>query len=460
MAPQNRRAFLSTLIAGSAGALLARGMRAAPEVAKGAAVSVRSAESGSFLLSASGSGRATAYDNASKIVTANGRTHVAWLDSVPEGFRVRIRTLDRATGEWSSVYTVGEAMDNHGGPALTIDGEGYLHVLYYPHHKPMRHRRSARPHDASAWEPEIGFGEKLSYPVVLCAKDGTLLMTARRYTEGQRTCEVQLWEKSPASGWQFRSTLLKSRTLDYAQFGESLAWGPDHRTIHLGCRYYETAPEADTEPWQTVGYLRSPDGGHTWTKADGTPVTLPVTADGVEVLDRGGGKSGRTLAAGGLAVSAKGEPSLVHGAIENGHGRIFVSTLRDGRWRRSELNAFLPDEWREWSGYLPGALTYGGRGELIVVAGLANPPRDVKNAWWGHASTEIACFRSRDGGERFSFSLLSAVDAHEPHWLPNIERPTGFHRVPEAPGVIYTAGAAGGGLKDILTNQVWWRTVG
>lgn len=412
-----------------------------------------------MVLSELGSGRATAYDNASKIVTLGGRTHVAWLDSTPEGFRVRVRSLDRKSGEWSPTTEVGEAMDNHGGPAMTADADGYLHIFYGPHHDPMRYRKSKRPNDSSEWEPEVRFAEKLSYPVVLCAKDGTLLMTARRYTEGRRTCEVQLWEKPPGAEWRQRSTLLRSRYLDYAQFGESLAWGPDHRTIHLGCRYYETAEEKGTEPWQTVGYLRSDDAGHTWTKSDGTPVTLPVTADKIEVLDSGGGKSGRTLTAGGMAVSAAGGPAIVHGAIENGRGRVFVSTWRNGSWRRSELNAFLPDAWRAWGGYLPGALTYSGRGELVVVVGLANPPADVKDAWWGHESTEIACFRSRDGGDRFSFSLLSSVDAHEPHWLPNIERPTGFHRVPDAPGVIYTAGAAGGGLKDILTNKVWWRPV-
>ena len=48
------------------------------------------------LLSAHGCGRATAYPQENKIVTLGDAVHVAWLDSVAEGFRVRIRTLDRA----------------------------------------------------------------------------------------------------------------------------------------------------------------------------------------------------------------------------------------------------------------------------------------------------------------------------------------------------------------------------
>ena len=73
------------------------------------------------ILSKHGCGRATGYSDANKIVTLKGKTHVAWLDSVAGGFRVRIRTLNRETGEWSPTYTVGEAFDNHGGPVLTVD---------------------------------------------------------------------------------------------------------------------------------------------------------------------------------------------------------------------------------------------------------------------------------------------------------------------------------------------------
>jgi hypothetical protein len=56
-----------------------------------------------FLLSDQGCRRATGYAEANKIVTHNDRTHVAWLDSPTEGFRVRVRTLDRTTGSlWST----------------------------------------------------------------------------------------------------------------------------------------------------------------------------------------------------------------------------------------------------------------------------------------------------------------------------------------------------------------------
>ena len=64
-----------------------------------------------FLLSTTGCGRATGYAETNKIVTMGDKTHVAWCDSVADGFRVRVRTLDRSTGQWSPTYTVGEAYD-------------------------------------------------------------------------------------------------------------------------------------------------------------------------------------------------------------------------------------------------------------------------------------------------------------------------------------------------------------
>ena len=162
----------------------------------------------SFLLSRQGCGRATGYAESNKIVTWRRRTHVAWLDSPPEGFRVRVRSCDRDTGEWSPMVTVGHAYDNHGGPALTVDSAGYLHLVYFPHHHPMCYRRSRRPGDASEWEDEIRFGERLTYPTLLCGADDTLVLSARRRF-ADRPWEVELWERPPDARWQRRRVLLR-----------------------------------------------------------------------------------------------------------------------------------------------------------------------------------------------------------------------------------------------------------
>ncbi len=410
------------------------------------------------VLSRVGSGRATGYAESPKIVTLGDRTHVAWLDADASGFWVRVRSLDRRTGEWSPVVTVGPAMDNHGGPALVPDPAGYLHIIYFPHHRPFHYRRSLRPNDSSEWGPEVIFGESLSYPVVLCAPDGTLVMTCRRYYEANdRLNEMELWRKPPDADWRRERVVMRSRHLDYVHFQESTAWGPDHRTIHLSCRIYETHPRKGGTPIETLGYLRSPDAGVTWQRLDGSPVELPVTADTVDALVRGGDDTGRTLYAGAIAVSPAGVPHLLHSVREHGRGRAYLATpARGGGWDRRDLHEFLPPAWQDHDFVMVGAMTFSASGRATIVGTLVKMAPGESD--WAHPSSQIVRLWSDDGAKTFRSEVLLPLEGHGPHWLPNLERPSGHHRIPDEPGIIYTAGSGGSGLHDReLNNQVWWR---
>lgn len=418
-----------------------------------------------FLVSAAGCGRATGYAEASKIVTVGERTHVAWLDAEPGGFRVRIRTLDRVSGAWSPAWTIGEAQDNHGGPALTVDRRGFLHVVYYPHHQAFRYRRSKRAFDASEWEPEVSFGEELSYPVLLCAPDDTLVLTARRSFRRpagtpKQPWELELWKKPPGGDWRKSGVVLRSRHTDYAHFQDSLAWGPDHRTIHLGCRIYETTGRPNETPLQTVGYLVSRDAGETWQRADGTRVSQPATADRIDVLASGGGATGRTLYSGAIAVSARGVPHTLHMLREHGVARTYLATPGpDGRgWTKRDLHAFLPQAFRDRDLVLPGAMTFSVTGRATIVATLAELETG-KSDDWGHASNRVVRFWSDDAELRhFECEVLTAPESKTPHWLPSLERPTGHHTIPHSPGILYQGGSGGAGLHEReLNNHVWWR---
>ncbi len=421
-------------------------------------LSVRATESGSgegVLLSSSGSGRATAYLESPKIVTFKGRTHVAWLDSPTEGFRVRIRTMDRSTGEWSETWTIGEASDNHGGPALTVDEEGYLHVLYYSHHHPFRYRRSLRPNDASAWTPFEEFGHNLTYPALLCAKDGTLVMTARRSYE-DRPWELEMWTKAPGEAWQQKGALLSSRfSGGYAQFAASLAWGADHRSLHLSARIYELPDEDRNAPFTTVGYMTSVDRGETWTGSDGKAIELPATAASFDTIAIGRGKEGRVLNAGSMAISPDGVPHVPYSVrVQDTSQAYFATPLGDGKWRHRHLNPFLPAKYRDWDLFLHGGLSFGSNGQMTVAATIMQVAADGID--WGDVSTELVRFRSQDGGRSFSAAMFGEPDPNAPRWMPNLERPTGFNEMPAKPGLIYTHGVRGEALTDQLSNEVWW----
>lgn len=407
-----------------------------------------------YLASTEGSGRATAYIESPKIVTVDGRTHFTWLDTPPEGFRVRIRTLEHAQGELSETWTIGEAENNHGGPALTVDGDGFLHVLYYSHHHPLRHRRSVRPNDASEWTEYEAFGTNLTYPALVCAKDGTLIMTARRSHE-DRPWELEMWTKPPGESWKRQGAILQSRFSGYAQFAASLAWGPDHQTLYLSTRIYEL-PEGDgTPPLTTVGALMSVDGGRHWTRIDGTAVSLPADAESIEVIASGRGREGRILNAGSHAVNAEGVPFIPYSVrVQDTSQAYLASPLKQGGWRHVHLNPFLPTPFRDWDLFLHGGIAFGQSGQPMILATVMQVGAEEID--WGHPTTEVVRFTSTDGGSSFTGDVPGEPDPQSPRWMPNIERPTGFNEMPMYPGFLYTDGVRGDSLKDQLSNRVWF----
>jgi len=406
------------------------------------------------LLSQQGCGRATGYAEANKIVTRGDRTHVAWLDSAQEGFRVRVRTLNRRTGQWSPQFTVGEAFDNHGGPALTIDRRGFLHVVYYPHHHAMRYRKSKTPNDASAWEDEIKIGERLTYPTLVCGPDDTLYLTCRR-SFSDVPWQVELWKRLPGEPWRRQGAVLESRYRGYAHFQESLAWGPDHRTLHLGCRFHEKTDAKAYGRLQTVAYLVSRDSGRHWQRSDGRNVPLPATSESADLLAGGGVDRQRILRAGAMAVDRAGRPHVLYSIEEEARARLLIAWPgKGGTWRRIDLTGHVPDRWSAWRPIAPGGITFGGRGRMVIVAMLQR--RGAEEAGWGHSSSEVVAFSSDDHGKTFTFRVVSRPDRTVAHWLPNIERPTGHHQVPPDPGILYTAGPPGEGNADLLSNKVFF----
>ena len=398
------------------------------------------------LLSEHGCGRATAYADANKIITLQDKTHVAWLDSITEGFRVRIRTLDRKTNRWSPTYTVGEAYDNHGGPALTVDSLGYLHIVYYPHHHPFRYRRSVRPNDASEWGDEVQFGERCTYPTMVCGSDDTLYLTGRE-NRGDQPWYVNLYIKPPNAPWGEPIPLFQDDKGGYVRFQQALLWGQDHRTLHLTLWIF------DENRAYTVGYLRSPDSGRTWERADGTPVLLPATRETVTLIDT----KHRDLRFGSIAVDGESTPYVLYSTCPSFAlpSQAWVVWLDGaGKWCRRSLTDELPKEWKGWSLAMDGAIHIAPDGRIFIVLALMKP-EIVSEGNWGHKSAEIVGMQASDIRGKFSVGLLSKPDMTVPHWLPNLERPTGHNRV-DVPGVMYTAGVTGEGCDDILSNAVYW----
>jgi len=434
-----RRDFLATLAAGAAAC-----GSGVPNVA-----AVPLADDTGFLLSDTGCSAATAHPAANKIVTIEGKTHVGWIDSDEAGFQVRVRSLDRATGEWSPKHTVGDAFDNHGGPALTVDSKGFLHAVYYPHHHPFRYRRSARPNDASEWGRETSFGERCTYPSLVCGPDDTLYLACRESEPSQWA--LNLYVKPPDEDWRPPVALIRAATGGYAHFHQTLAWGPDHRTLHL----FSVISDGKPLRSHTIGYLRSPDSGKTWERHDGARVSLPATADtvtAVEHFPEGG------LGCGSMGIDPDGTPHLVYGSRRQLPVEAWLASPEAaGKWRKRPLSehvgGLLPGS--GWGSYAPCFVVFGAEGRMFVALTVLKAASLSPQDTWHSPTNEIAWLESAYGGESFTGRLLTKLDLSSPRRYVSLERPTGHNRVAR-PAVIYTSGHSRKDNREVLHNPVYW----
>ena len=169
-------------------------------------------------LSTRGSTRATAYAMSNKIVTRNDRVFVSWLDHVSD---IRAKVYDTRTQTWGDTVTVGKGVDNHSGPALTMDDAGQLHIVYGTHHHPFKYRRTVRPLDITEWTKEERFGEKGTYPSLTATPDGALWCACR----SSRTdpWRLRVFRRRRGGDWDDGLDVLDVGARGYAWLGNALA---------------------------------------------------------------------------------------------------------------------------------------------------------------------------------------------------------------------------------------------
>lgn len=109
----------------------------------------------------------------SSVVSRGGKVHVAWAEATdPEadvpGVPTYVATYDRKTCTLGKPALVGYGPppnDVHNSPSITIDSQGYLHVLVGTHGRPFPYARSLKPNDAHAgWTEPAPMGEGLHRP--------------------------------------------------------------------------------------------------------------------------------------------------------------------------------------------------------------------------------------------------------------------------------------------------------
>lgn len=390
------------------------------------------------LLSTSGSTRATLYNWTSKILTHEGRTFVTWQDYLAAN---QIKTLDRATGDWSDTDTVGCGVDNHCGPALAMDSSGYLHVVTGSHgFSPFQHRRSRDPMDQSEWQHYRPVGDGPTYPSLVCDRDDQLHLAYRGCAS-----KVEWMEHAPAShlmyqraraeggDWLPAAELVRTEEpYGYTQYGNSLCIDRRNR-IHMVFHMIEGHP---VERGLRVGYLRSESAGSTWTRSDGEQVPIPTGKNTFEVLEE---VEQGYIRVTNVACDSSDRPYTIVVDREDGDALLL---WHDGRcWNRRLLLEEVRQVRPEGFIAADGTLTFDRHGGLYIALQTSAKVGD-----WGSDGAEVVLLFSEDGGRNFSASQISRRGDRLPCWQPSLEMVSSFHQeAPEAPALTWTRGFRGTG---------------
>lgn len=185
--------------------------------------------------------------------------------------------------------------DDHGNPAIAIDRQGHLHIFYGCHGGPMRHARSAKPYDITAWEEMPPPVRNATYPQAMRLADGTLALF---YRAGGHPAPWSLQlSANDGRSWSPAERVIEMRKAPSDPLACAYAYampGATGRTIHCFWNHKDDnaarVSAARPHPWRPLkypglheavyrynAYYIRRDAEGVWRNAAGEPVALPVS---------------------------------------------------------------------------------------------------------------------------------------------------------------------------------------
>ncbi len=220
----------------------------------------------------------------STIVSRGDKVHVVWAEAtdpdkdVP-GVPTFVATYDRASKTISQPALVGygpPANDIHNTPSITMDSEGYLHVLIGTHGRTFRYARSLKPNDASGGFTEakdLGPGLRQTYIGLVCDEKDTLHAVFRLWQDdttyfpaSNYACLAYMYKKR-GEPWSEPQPLIVSPFSEYSVFYHRLTIDR-HGNPYLSYDYWSTFWFYRNDHRGTRrALMMSPDRGTSWKLA-------------------------------------------------------------------------------------------------------------------------------------------------------------------------------------------------
>lgn len=230
----------------------------------------------------------------SSVVSRGDKVHVVWAEATEPAEKVPgvptyVVTYDRTTGQLGRPALVGYGAppnDIHNSPSITMDSQGYLHVLAGTHGQPFQYARSLQPNDASGgWTKAEPVGPDLSqtYVGLVCGADGTLHLTYRLWHRGEQPhprshyASLAYSRKRPGQPWEAPRVLVIPPFSEYSVYYHRLTIDRQGR-LFLSYDYWSTLWFYRNDHFgRRRSLLTSADGGQTWQLATSLTNSGPAT---------------------------------------------------------------------------------------------------------------------------------------------------------------------------------------
>ena len=220
----------------------------------------------------------------SSIVSRGSKVHVAWgVATDPDidvpGVPAYVVTYDRETKHLSKPSLIGygaPANDIHNTPCITMDSQGYIHILTGTHGRAFHYARSLKPNDIqSGWtEPEpVGQDLRQTYIGLVTGPDNTLHLVFRlwkyhtEYFPESHFAALAYMSKKQGEPWSKPRTLVVAPLSEYSIYYHRLTIDHTGR-LFLSYDYWSTLWFYRTDHLgRRRALMMSPDGGETWKLA-------------------------------------------------------------------------------------------------------------------------------------------------------------------------------------------------
>lgn len=242
------------------------------------------------------------------------------------------------TGAWTNIPVMDGAAvaeyddDNgHNQPSIARDGSGRFHVFASMHDSNWHYFRSdtvgGAPQNHSADMPDLTM--KVTYPVMTTAPNGDLYLLVRSSKDaaGKRDGVLLRWDNAAAT-WSQIAVI--ASTLNHSVYPDDLAFDANG-DLHI---LFEWAYFAASALRHQLSYLKYSPSTNSFSKADGTPVSVPVsltTADIVQPMapsevyvQSGSDPGGPGVQSAKLTVDSANRPVIAYRYREEGSATFSV----------------------------------------------------------------------------------------------------------------------------------------